>query len=50
MTIDQVRKLNQQRLGEEEGLKRKNKVKLSIDEEWAIENLVKKYKEDFANM
>ena len=42
-----MRKLNQQRLGPEEGLKRKEKVKLTIDEEWAIENLVKKYKVDF---
>ncbi len=43
MSLDQVRILNQKRLGEEEGLKRKQKVKLSKDEEWAIEDLVKKY-------
>lgn len=31
------------RLGAEAGDKKKNKVKLSTDEEWAVEGLNKKY-------
>lgn len=43
MTLEQIRKLNS-------NPNKKDKVKLTVDEEWAIEGLVKKHKTDWNGM
>lgn len=48
ISMDQLRRLQQQSHPDPE--KAKNKVRMNIDEEWAVESLVRKHKKDWEAM
>ncbi|CAD8107397.1 unnamed protein product [Paramecium primaurelia] len=53
ISIDQIKELQRQatsKLSTEEVEKKKNKVRMNIDDEWAIEALVKKYQQNWEAM